>query len=245
MGKLIIGTSGFSYVHWRGRFYPDDLNQKQWLEYYSRSFESLELNVTFYRTPKAQTFRAWALRVPDSFVFVVKAPRFITHTQRLRVTSESLNNFSESVASLEGKLSCVLWQLPPSLKADKNLLLEFMQKLSENKMLPTIRHSFEFRNESWYVDEIYEVLKSFGACLVVSHSNRFPCIIKRTADFNYFRFHGGESLYSSCYSEQELKHWAKIIAPELEKGDVYIFFNNDMNAYAVHNALSLRQMLLK
>lgn len=244
MGKLFIGTSGFSYWHWKGRFYPEELKQNQWLTYYSNTFNTVELNVTFYRTVRPSTFAKWSAMVPEDFVFVVKGPRVITHINRLKTDQEALRKFRSSNVGLGEKVRCILWQLPPSFKKDSHVLENFLKSIHEDEVLSKLSHAFEFRHSSWFDENVYSLLSESDAALVVSHSQRCPCEVRRTTSFMYFRFHGGERLYSSNYSNDELEEWAKIIRPEISKGDVYVFFNNDINAYAVYNALTLRSFIL-
>ena len=243
MNNLLIGTSGFSYWHWRGRFYPDDLKQSSWLTYYANTFNALEVNVTFYRSVRTSTFEKWTKMVPENFVFAVKGSRVITHINRLRIEEGVLTKFSSSLSGLGRKVKCILWQLPPSFKADSSILRDFLEKVLRDKMMAHLHHAFEFRHESWFIDKIYSLMKDFNCGLVISHSARYPCVVKRTADFMYFRFHGGERLYASNYENEELEEWAKVIKNEMRIGDVYVFFNNDINAYAVYNALTLRSLL--
>lgn len=243
MDNLLIGTSGFSYWHWKGRFYPEELKQSEWLTYYAKTFNAVEINVTFYRAVRPSTFTRWTKMVPENFVFVVKGSRVITHINRLKIEEGMLKKLSNSLAGLEGRVKCILWQLPPSFKADSSVLKNFMENAFRDNILANLFHAFEFRHKSWFVEEIYSLLKDYHSGLVVSHSARYPCVVKRTANFMYFRFHGGERLYASNYSDDELGEWAKIIKREIPIGDVYVFFNNDTNAYAIYNALTLRSFL--
>lgn len=249
MPKLFIGTSGWNYAHWQGIFYPKGLSQNKWLEYYTQFFNSVELNVTFYRLVKRQIFENWRKRTPKGFYFVPKGSRFITHIKRLKDCREPLKLFFDAVSGLKEKLSCILWQLPPGYKKDLGRLELFLKLLKK----ANIRQAFEFRNESWFDNEVYGLLKGYNACLCIAHSPEFPCPVRNvvsngarakevTSDFLYLRFHGGQSLYASDYSDKELKDWASFAKKSKTKA-IFAYFNNDANAYAVKNALSFKKFL--
>jgi len=238
MYRLFIGTSGWNYAHWsEGVFYPPGLSQNKWLQYYTDFFNSVELNVTFYRLVQKKTFQNWYKRTPRDFYFVAKGSRFITHIKKIKAVKEPLSLFIESAINLKEKLAAILWQLPPSLKKDLKRLETFLKLLKKTK----IRQVFEFRNESWFDKETYALLKEYNTCLCIAHSNRFPCVKEVTADFLYLRFHGGESLYSSNYPDKELKEWADFVKGT--KKDIFVFFNNDAYGYAVKDALRFRELL--
>jgi uncharacterized protein YecE (DUF72 family) len=238
MSKLFIGTSGWNYPHWQDVFYPKDLSQSKWLEYYARFFNCVELNVTFYRLVQKKTFQNWHKRTPKDFYFVAKGSRFITHIKKLQQVKEPLNLFIENAIGLKDKLAAVLWQLPPSLKKDIKRLESFLRLLKKIN----IRQVFEFRDITWFDKEIYLLLKKYNACLCIAHSDRFPCVKESTADFLYLRFHGGESLYSSNYSDKDLRGWADF-ARQFKNKDTFAFFNNDAYGYAAKNALKFRELL--
>ena len=163
MGKILIGTSGYNYPHWGGGvFYPKKLPQRRWLEFYSREFNTVELNVTFYRLPQESAFLSWRKRTPDGFKFAVKGSRFITHVKRLKDPGQPLKLFFSRVKLLKEKLGPVLWQLPPSFKSNPKRLAGFLKALKKYK---SIRQAFEFRNETWFSDEIFKMLKLENASL--------------------------------------------------------------------------------
>ena len=241
MSRLFIGTSGWNYPHWQeGVFYPQGLSQDKWLEYYTQFFNSVELNVSFYRLLKRKTFENWHKRTPKNFYFIAKGSRFITHVKRLKGCKDSLNLFFDNVLRLKEKLVCILWQLPPGLKKDKERLKGFLELL-KNKKFITIRHAFEFRHPSWFDKEIFGLLKPYNFCLCIADSDQWPCVKEITADFIYLRFHGRDGLYSGNYSDKQLKDWARF-AKNIKK-DIFAFFNNDAGGYAVKNALRFRQFL--
>jgi len=247
MAELFIGTSGWNYAHWQDVFYPQGLSQGKWLQYYAEFFNCVELNVTFYRLVQKQTFQNWREKTPQDFYFVAKGSRFITHIKKLQQAQEPLNLFIDNAIGLKEKLAAVLWQLPASLKKDLKGLESFLRLLKKTE----IRQVFEFRNITWFDEEVYAVLKKYNACLCIAHSSRFPCIKEVTADFLYLRFHGGGLLYSSEYSEQELKEWADFAKKFSGAGsafgtkikEIFAFFNNDAYGYALKNALRFRELL--
>lgn len=245
MANFFIGTSGYSYPHWGdGVFYPEGLSQQKWLEYYTQKFNTVELNVTFYRLPRESMFKGWYERTPGDFSFVVKGSRFITHIKRLKECEEPLKLFLDRVKFLKEKLSCILWQLPPKFKADEERLISFIKLLKVQKKY---RQVFEFRNKSWYKDSIFEILKEHNMALCIADWPEFSRQGPVVADFVYLRRHGvGAHLYGGCYTSRHLKRDAKMLNPWLEEGrDVYIYFNNDAHGYAPENALFLKKLLKK
>ena len=240
MTKIYIGTSGFSYQHWeKGVFYPFDLPRSKQLEYYSECFNTVELNSPFYRLPKPDVFSNWAKRVNEGFIFSVKVSRYITHIKKLKDCNDEWNTFLERSKNLNDKLGPFLFQLPPSLKVDLPLFGNFVEMLSEldNNHL----YAFEFRNESWFDEEVYNFLKNYSNITICSvDSPRWPLSLKITGSFAYIRMHGGKVLYGSDYSDKELNVWADRINSWLSQGiDVYCYFNNDFGGYAIKNAKEL------
>lgn len=241
MGRLFLGTSGYSYRHWRGVFYPKDLPAYRWLEFYCEHFSTVELNVTFYRLPERKTFKSWYKRTPPDFTFAVKGSRFITHIKKLKDCSEPLNAFREAADSLGDKLGVILWQLPPSLHYDKDRLEEFCHLLSGS--YPDKRHAFEFRHESWLNDECYTILRNHGQALCIPVAPGLSRVEECFPPFGYIRFHGGEIRRDSCYTDKELKAWAAKIANWLDRYELYIYFNNDAYGFAIANAKKLSEYL--
>jgi len=241
MGKAYIGCSGYLYPHWReGVFYPKDLKQKEEFSYYASIFDTVELNSTFYRQPKEQIWDSWRVRAPDGFVYSVKMNRFLTHIKKLNDPEDSWKQFYGGAKRLQKHLGPILFQLPSSLRKDKEKLLNLTKVLPKN-----LCFSFEFRHISWFDKEIYEILrKNNWALTIVSHPD-LPFIPEITTDFVYFRFHGKEALYSSLYSDNELVQFAKLLGSWLKKGlDVYAYFNNDIGGFAPRNALTLKELLV-
>lgn len=237
MPKLFVGTSGWNYPHWQDVFYPKGLSQTRWLEHYVKSFNAVELNVTFYRLVQKKTFENWYKRTPKEFYFIAKGSRFITHIKKLKDSRDPLNLFFDNCLGLKEKLACVLWQLPPAYKKDLRRLEDFLKLLRKVKT----KQAFEFRHKTWFDKEIYDLLKSYNACLCIADSDPWPCIKEVTADFIYLRFHGRDGLYSGNYSNGQLKEWSDFA--KNTKRDIFAFFNNDAYGYAVKNALRFRKLL--
>lgn len=238
--QYYIGTSGWVYGHWRERFYPPHLAQALWLQFYARQFSTVELNSSFYRLPSERAFLHWGESTPPGFLFAIKASRFITHIRRLRNVEASLESFFARAKLLGDKLGPILYQLPPQMPRRDAVLEDFLRLLPRG--LP---HVFEFRHPSWLEEDVFAIMRRYGVGLCVFDMPDFPCPQAVTADFAYFRFHGSTGLYSSNYSEAELDAWAeriKRLASDLRA--VYIYFNNDVEAHAVYNALSLARRLL-
>lgn len=243
MAKIFIGTSGFTYKHWKKVFYPEDLPEKDWLKFYSQKFNSVEINSSFYHLIKAATYQRWYNETPADFAFVLKGSRYITHLQRLKTDAQTLDNFLVPAKNLKEKLNCILWQLPSSLHANENILANFCKLLKSHKIAKNLRHAFEFRHQSWFNQKIYSLLRTLNFALTIAHSNRWPVVIESTADYVYFRFHGSE-LYSSSYSSDELKNWAVQAKKFLKTNkDLYAFFNNDARGFATKNAFEFRELI--
>jgi len=237
-GKIYIGTSGYSYDSWKGDFYPEHLSRKDWLSYYAEKFNSVEINNSFYHLPARKTFQKWAGQTPQTFIFSVKASRYITHMKKLKDPQQPLSNFIDCAAGLGGKLGPVLFQLPANQKKDAEKLTNFL------KTAKNIKSVFEFRDQSWFDEQIYEILDSYGCGIVISSSPRFPYREKVTGSICYIRLHGKDKLYCSSYSKDELRRFADIALGCKKEGiDCYIYFNNDALGYAFRNADTLLELL--
>jgi uncharacterized protein YecE (DUF72 family) len=235
--KVHVGTSGWNYRHWRGPFYPEALKSREWLAFYARNFETLELNATFYREARAETFERWRETVPPRFSFSVKMSRFITHIKRLNVERASVERFLGNVSVLAGKLGIILIQLPPSLRFDSALVGDFFALLD-----PAFRYAVEVRNETFVEDRFFSMLMERGMAWCISETaGRYPYSEAITADFVYMRLHGRERLYSSSYGDDQLRDIAeKVLAWGRE---AFVYFDNDFMGYAPLNALTLKAML--
>jgi len=242
---VFIGTSGYNYPHWwNGVFYPSDLSQRKWLEFYCEHFNTVELNVTFYRLPTREVFEGWYRRTPKEFLFAVKGSRFITHIKRLRNCREPLSLLLDNASPLKEKLGVVLWQLPPRFRFERERLEQFGVLLSTLPRSKVLRHAFEFRDESWLCPDAFRILEEFGFAFCVAHGSGLPMKESVTSDSVYLRLHGGEVLYGSNYSDRELKQWAGTIRKwEKRKKTVFVYFNNDAYGFAIKNALALNRLM--
>ena len=211
----------------------------KWLDFYASRFATVELNNSFYRLPSEAAFATWHDSSPANFTFAVKVSRFITHIKRLRNTEEAVENFVGRAKFLVEKLGPLLYQLPPNMNRNDEVLESFMSTLPLG-----IKHVFEFRHESWLEEKVFEILRKYNIGLCVFDMPSFTCPVETTADFAYIRFHGSGELYSSCYSDKELADWAKRLTNlDINLKAVYIYFNNDAEAFAVRNAMTLRDYL--
>ena len=241
MAKYLIGTSGWHYDHWRGSFYPEKLAKAGWLEFYACHFSVVELNNSFYRLPSEAAFASWYRSSPGDFTFAVKVSRFITHFKRLKDSIEAVDNFITKVRILGDKLGPLLYQLPPNMQRNDDVLETFLSGLPQG-----MEHVFEFRHRSWLQEQVYKILRKYGAGFCVFDKPSVNCPLVVTADFAYVRFHGSGELYSGAYSDGELVGWAQrlsALAKNLSR--VYIYFNNDAEANAVRNAVTLSGFLQK
>jgi uncharacterized protein YecE (DUF72 family) len=230
---LLIGASGWQYKHWRETFYPKGVPQKSWLEFYAQRFQTVELNNSFYRLPPAETFAQWAARTPPDFIVGVKASRYLTHIKRLKEPKEPVTRFMQHAGSLGKKLGPVLVQLPPTLKKDATALRETLGYFPRN-----VRVTVEFRHDTWFDDEIKDMLTEFGAALSLADRGAEPITpLWKTADWGYVRWHMGLTNPIPCYSRRNMRDWAARIAdiwgPD---ADVYAYFNNDPRACALRDA---------
>jgi len=235
-----IGCSGWNYKHWRERVYPKGYPASSWLEYYATLFDTVEVNTTFYRLPKRDAVARWVEQTPPDFLFTVKMSRYVTHLKRLTDVEGGVARFYERIEPLtcSPKFGPVLWQLPPNFKRDDDRLATALDAL------PAGRHCFEFREPSWYVDEVYELLRAYDAALVIPDSPKYPFrTLELTADWTFVRFHHGSRGRRGNYSETELEEWARRIEAWRRDVDVYAYFNNDWEGFAVENGRRLRRRL--
>jgi uncharacterized protein YecE (DUF72 family) len=235
-----IGCSGWNYPHWRERAYPRGLPQRRWLEHYSTLFDTVEVNNTFYRLPSRNAVAAWVEQTPPGFLFAVKASRFLTHMKRLTDMGRGVERFYERIEPLvrSPKLGPVLWQLPENFHRNDERLAGALAGL------PAGRHCFEFRHPSWFVPEVHELLREYGAALVIGdHPERPFQTHELTADWTFIRFHHGSRGRNGNYSERELETWRRRIGAWRSHVEVFAYFNNDWQGYAVRNGLWLQERL--
>jgi uncharacterized protein YecE (DUF72 family) len=241
VGRVRIGTSGWEYAHWRGRFYPRDLARDRWLEYYAEHHETVELNNSFYRLPEAAAFAGWARRVPHGFMMAVKASRYLTHLKRLRDPRDPLERLWTRARRLGNHLGPMLYQLPPNWRLNLERLDGLLEAAPRRR-----RQAIEFRDPSWYTDEVMELLHRHDVtlCLHDMPSSASPMIV--TASFTYVRFHGAGRRYGGAYGAQRLSAWADRLADWARGGvDAYVYFNNDAFGHAVRDAGRLRDYVAR
>lgn len=241
MARLLVGTSGYVYADWRGRFYPRGLPATAWLRYYGGVFHSVELNSPFYRLPATATFRAWAAAVPPRFVFAVKASRFMTHVKRLREPGRPLARLLRRAGALGPAMGPVLVQLPPQFHLSLERLDALLHAVARR---PALRVVLEIRHPSWLVDEVFERLTRANVALCLHDARAQPVTAPVTADFVYVRRHGTRRPGGGPYTRRMLAADAARIRGWLAGGrDVYVYYNNDGRAAAVRNALQLRALV--
>ncbi len=237
-----IGTSGWHYRSWHGPFYPRDLEIKDFLSYYVQHFDTAEINNSFYRLPTEKAVAAWHDAVPDGFLFAWKASRFITHMKRLKDIEESIGLVFGRMSGLGGRFGPVLFQMPPTFKADAETRERVARCLA---LIPEGRRcAFEFRHPSWYDETAFALLRDHNAALCISDHADAPAPWLATADFVYVRAHGTNGRYAGSYSEEALRNWADQIAGWQRKGrGVYVYFDNDIKSAAPGNAQALLGIL--
>jgi uncharacterized protein YecE (DUF72 family) len=269
MARIRIGISGWRYTPWRGAFYPPTLPQKDELRYAAAIFPTVEINGSFYSLQRPESYAHWFAQTPQDFVFAVKGGRFITHMLRLRNAKTALANFFASgLLCLGPKLGPILWQLPPTLRFDADVLRGFFDLLprttQELKRLARqhdarlagrsvvdapgddfpVRHTLEVRHETFADPRYVEVLREYGvASCVADSAGLYPVISDLTADFAYARLHGKKRLYVSGYSPKDLAPWAERARQWLRHGDVFVYFDNDVKVRAPYDALALTHLL--
>jgi uncharacterized protein YecE (DUF72 family) len=240
MGAFRVGCSGWNYADWRERVYPRGLPTSRWLEHYATLFDTVEVNSTFYRLASRDAVARWIEQTPEDFIFTLKASRYLTHVKRLTNLAQGVERFYERIEPLAGtpKMGPVLWQLPENFHRDDERLASALEGL------PAGRHCFEFRHESWFTDDVYSLLREHGVALVIGDTPARPFqTYEMTADWTFVRFHQGARGRRGNYSESELEEWAKRIASWRSRVEVFAYFNNDWEGFAVKNGLWLRRRL--
>jgi uncharacterized protein YecE (DUF72 family) len=241
VSQLYIGTSGWSYQHWKDCFYNGS-PQKNWLKYYSTRFSAVEINGTFYRLQSRETFRRWFDETPESFRFAIKANRYLTHNKKLLDPEASILIEKNHALPLQEKLAVVLWQLPAKFRKNLDRLNLFLQALQQ---WPEVRHIMEFRHPSWFDDETAGCLAESAIANCLSDASNWPLWERVTTDIVYVRLHGHTGTYTSSYHSPELAQWAGRIAHWLEQSkQVHVYFDNDAECAAPFNALELKSLVL-
>jgi uncharacterized protein YecE (DUF72 family) len=238
-----VGLSGWNYAHWRdGVFYPPRLPASRWLEFYAERFDTVEVNSTFYRLPRRDAVAHWVEQTPDGFLFSVKASRYLTHIKRLRDLGPGLERFLERIEPLleSPKLGPLLWQLPPTFRCDHERLADALDRLPRG-----LRHCFEFRHPSWFVEETYALLHEHCVALAIGDRpqvNEFQTH-ELTADWTFVRFHAGTRGRRGNYSDSELREWSERLRRWSRTHEVFAYFNNDWEGFAPRNATLLKRLL--
>ena len=245
---MLIGTSGWQYRDWRGGLYPEGVPQRLWLEHYATHYLTVENNNSFYRLPSRETFAAWRERTPDDFVMTVKASRYLTHVRRLRDPAEPVARLVGAAAGLGPKLGPVLLQLPPTLKADPDTLdacLKEFRTAAATLGGHRLRLAVEPRHETWWTDEIRQILAAYDATLCWADRRGHPITpLWRTATWGYLRFHEGTAQPWPSYGPQALRSWVtRLTETWPDEADVYVYFNNDPEGHAIRDSERLCQML--
>ena len=241
MAKHWVGCSGFHYKHWIDVFYPKDLPKRKWFEYYTRFFNTLELNVTFYRFPRLPALEMWYNNAPAEFRFCVKVPKAITHFKQFNDTQRMVGDFyGTTIEGLKDKLGCVLFQLPPRTKYTEEKLEKILQNID-----PAFSNVLEFRNESWWNAEVYNKLAANKIAFCGMSHPQYPDEVIANTSTIYYRFHGVPELYKSPYTIYKLKKFAAEIKAAGALKETYLYFNNDIDGSAVHNAIQMRKLMDK
>ncbi|MEB3827409.1 DUF72 domain-containing protein [Phormidium sp. CCY1219] len=239
--RIHIGTSGWHYAHWRSAFYPEDIAKRDWLNFYADRLPTVEINNSFYKLPSPETLREWRDTVPKEFVFAVKGSRYITHQKNLKDPEQTLEKFMDRVQVIEEKLGVILFQLPPHWHYNGERLRNFIERLPQQ-----YRYGFEFRDRSWFNEEVYTLLSECGMafCIYELAGERSPKTV--TADFVYLRLHGPDGAYRGEYDTNSLCQWAEEFANWTKQGkEVYCYFDNDEAGYAARNAIALQDIVLE
>ena len=241
-GAIHIGCSGWVYSSWRDVLYPQGLAQRRWLERYAEAFDTVEVNSTFYRLASPPAVERWVEATPADFRFTVKASRYLTHITHLQYLERGLGRFYAGIAPLvgSGKLEAVLWQFPPTQQRDDGLLDRALPHL------PAGRHAFEFRHPSWFTEEVLERLRAHDVARVIGdHPQRPWQPLSLTASFSLVRLHYGSHGRRGNYSKRELAVWAQRVGDLAAEADVLVYFNNDWEGFAVHNAIYMKELLAR
>ncbi len=240
MRRVRIGCSGWQYRDWRGVLYPEGMGQARWLRRYAEVFDTVEVNSTFYRLASRDAVARWVAETPEDFVFALKASRYLIHMRKLRNIEEGIGRFLERIEPLRDtpKMGPTLWQLPEWFKRDDDVLGETLNAL------PPGRHTFEFRHESWFVPQVYDLLRWHGVALTIANHPKRPFqSFQLTTDWTFVRFHYGARGRRGNYSHTEIAEWADRLRGLAADAEIYAYFNNDWEGFAVRNALALRRAM--
>jgi uncharacterized protein YecE (DUF72 family) len=239
LGRIRVGCSGWQYQHWRGDIYPAELPVSRWFEHYARSFDTVEINNSFYRLPPAETFAKWRERAPKGFLYAVKASRYLTHMKKLTDPEDPLFRFFENAKQLGPRLGPVLYQLPPRWPVNVERFEIFLRTLPKR-----YRHTVEFREQSWYDERVFALMRKYKVALCLHDMQ--GCATDRivVGPFIYVRYHFGTKKYGGAYDDRRLDDWADWLAAQAHEGlDVFAYFNNDTGGHAPRDAVRLRDRI--
>ena len=232
-----VGCSGWSYPHWRKRFYPEELPAREHFAFYAQHFNTVELNNSFYRQPSREQFIAWGEQAPRGFLFAVKGSRYITHIKRLAVEPKSIDLVVESAQGLGDKLGPILFQLQENFHLDLERLERFVGILPKD-----VRFTLEFRHDSWLVPAVFDMLREHRIALCIPDHPKMPKLFEITSDFTYIRMH--LPLRGLGYGERALQPWAERVRDwRSQKLDVFVYFNNDIEGHAIKDAKTMISLL--
>jgi uncharacterized protein YecE (DUF72 family) len=243
--RLYIGTSGWHYDDWRNRFYPPEITGYNELRFYAAHFNTVENNSSFYRIAQESTYKTWFRMTPADWKFSIKLNKAITHIHRLAINEdvhEKVNTILTSTQVLQQKVGAIVIQLPPSFRVDLDKLTRFLAFFTEQVRAQVYPFdvAIEFRNQDWFTDETYALLRHYNVALVAAQSSRYPGERQVTGEFAYIRMHGPERLFASKYTLAQLEEWAtyiNTISAQVKR--IYVYFNNDFYGYALENAKEL------
>ena len=245
-GRVHIGCSGWQYQHWRGDFYPAELPQSRWFAHYALTFDTVEINNSFYRLPSAETFAKWREQAPKRFVYAVKASRFLTHMKKLKDPSDPLHRFYSQAWHLGPHLGPILYQLPPRWPVDVERFEIFLKAVRRVAAQLRIRapHVVEFRDASWYDDRIFALMQEYRVALCLHDMQGSATDRIVVGPVVYVRYHFGTSKYGGRYEDRRLEAWAEWLAARARGGtNVYAYFNNDTGGHAPRDAVRLRSLV--
>ena len=238
-GQIHIGTSGWHYTHWIGTFYPPAAKQDEQFNFYQQNFNTVEINNSFYRLPSPEIFKGWRKQSAADFLFVVKASRYITHQKKLKEPKETTRRFFANIKFMREKLGPILFQLPPSWKVNVERLKAFLAVLPDK-----FRYVFEFRNSTWYTEEVFSLLREHNCAFCIYELAGHTSPVNITADFVYVRLHGPDDKYQGSYTRRQLKNWADQCRKwQRQALDVFVYFDNDQLGYAAFNAQTLKEIM--
>jgi uncharacterized protein YecE (DUF72 family) len=229
--KLWIGTSGFQYAEWKGKFYPEDLATAKMLSFYADRFITTEINYTFHRIPAPKTIENWKTQTPEQFRFALKAPQKITHWSKLRDCADTLEYFLNVAAGLGDRLGPILFQLSPSFQKDADVLSSFLREL------PSLRAAFEFRHVSWFDEEVFDLLRSRNIALCIADTETIATPKKITADYGYLR------LRRENYAKADIEGWADFIHKQENWTDAFVYFKHEESGVGPKLAQQMVELL--